>query len=64
MGATPFGARYYHARIGRWMSPDPLTVHGLGADLNPYAYVGGNVLGAIDPWGLEERTAGGTDRKV
>ena len=53
VGLTYFGARYYHARIGRWMSPDPLTVHGLGADLNPYAYVGGNVLGAVDPWGLD-----------
>ncbi|MEZ4259883.1 MAG: RHS repeat-associated core domain-containing protein [Polyangiaceae bacterium] len=52
VGLTYFGARYYHARLGRWMSPDPLTVHGLGADLNPYAYVGGNVLGAVDPWGL------------
>ena len=61
VGLTYFGARYYHARIGRWMSPDPLTVHGLGADLNPYAYVGGNVLGAVDPWGLDGIGADGVE---
>ena len=53
VGATYFGARYYQARLGRWMSADPMTVHGLGADPNPYAYVDGRVMSSVDPWGLE-----------
>jgi len=32
-----------------------LAVHGLGADLNVYAYVSGHALKAIDPFGLEEK---------
>jgi hypothetical protein len=39
--------------LQRWVSADPLTIHGLGADLNVYAYVGGSALKAIDPIGLE-----------
>jgi RHS repeat-associated protein len=54
VGATYFGARYYNAHLGRFMSPDPLTIHGMGADLNPYAYVGGRVTSLVDPWGLED----------
>ena len=53
VGATPFGARYLNARLGRWMSPDPLSVHAAAADLNVYAYVGGRVASHVDPWGLE-----------
>ena len=52
VGITYFGARYYQAALGRWMSADPLTIHGLGADLNPYAYVGGSPLARVDPFGL------------
>ena len=54
VGATYFGARYYQARLGRWMSADPMTVHGLGADPNPYAYVAGHVMRGVDPFGLQE----------
>ncbi len=39
------------------MSPDPLTVHGLGADLNVYAYVSGQVLKNVDPLGLDPTNA-------
>ena len=53
VGATYFGARYYQARLGRWMSADPLTIHGLGGDLNPYAYVAGRVMSSVDPFGLD-----------
>ncbi len=53
VGLTYFGARYYSAELGRWLSPDPLAVHGLGGDLNPYGYVRGNVMGAVDAWGLD-----------
>ena len=52
VGLTYFGARYYHAALGRWMSADPLTVHALGADPNPYAYVSGSPLAQRDPIGL------------
>ena len=52
VGATYFGARYYQPYLGRFMSADPLTIHGLGSDLNPYAYVGGHVTSAVDPLGL------------
>jgi len=52
VGLTYFGARYYSPYMGRFVSPDPLTVHALGADLNPYAYVSGRVFNATDPNGL------------
>ncbi|MGZ9211666.1 MAG: RHS repeat-associated core domain-containing protein [Candidatus Binatia bacterium] len=54
IGATYFGARYYQPYLGRFMSADPLTVHGLGSDLNPYAYVSGRVMTNVDPLGLEK----------
>jgi RHS repeat-associated protein len=54
VGLHYFGARYYSAHLGRWLSPDPLAIHGLGADLNPYAYVHGNVLSSVDPFGLDD----------
>jgi RHS repeat-associated protein len=52
VGANYFGARYYNANLGRFLSADPLTIHGLGSDLNPYAYVSGKVMREIDPFGL------------
>lgn len=54
VGLTYFGARYFHTRLGRWASPDPLTIHTGGADPNPYAYVRGRVSTAVDPFGLDE----------
>jgi RHS repeat-associated protein len=53
VGLTYFGARYYQAELGRWVSADPLTIHGLGSDLNPYAYVGGRVMSHVDLFGLQ-----------
>ena len=53
VGLTYFGARYLNTNLRRWISPDPLTIHGMGGDSNPYAYVGGRTLSAVDPWGLE-----------
>jgi hypothetical protein len=40
--------------LGRWISADPLAIHALGADINPYAYVHGRVTTATDPLGLAE----------
>ncbi len=42
-------ARYYHAKLGRFISEDPL---GLAAGPNAYQYAGGNPIMAIDPSGL------------
>jgi RHS repeat-associated protein len=53
VGLEYFGKRYYAPGLGRWVSPDPLAVHGLGADGNVYAYVRGRALVATDPIGLE-----------
>jgi RHS repeat-associated protein len=48
VGLTYFGARYYAPALGRWISADPLTIHGLGSDANPYAYVAGRVGSVVD----------------
>ncbi len=53
VGLTYFGARYLSTNLRRWISPDPLTVHGGAGDSNPYAYVGGRTLAFTDPWGLD-----------
>lgn len=44
LGLAYFGARYYSPFLGVWMSPDPLTIHGGGSDINPYAYVHGSPI--------------------
>ena len=49
-----FGKRFLSTHLNRWVSADPLTIHGLGADLNVYVYVSGHVLKSVDPMGLEE----------
>ncbi|HKQ70887.1 MAG TPA: toxin TcdB middle/N-terminal domain-containing protein, partial [Polyangiaceae bacterium] len=51
VGLQYFGERYYAPALNRWISADPLTIHGLGADLNAYAYVHGSVVNAVDPDG-------------
>jgi RHS repeat-associated protein len=53
VGLTYFGARYYQPNLGRWISADPLSVHGLGSDLNMYAYVNGLPTMSTDEDGLQ-----------
>ena len=55
VGLTYFGKRFLSTNLNRWVSPDPLTIHGLGADLNVYAYVSGAVLKSVDPLGLNDK---------
>lgn len=51
VGLAYFGARYLSLGLGRWMSPDPVTIHEVGSDPNPYAYVNGRPLVSVDPNG-------------
>lgn len=53
IGLVYFGYRYYSPALMRWISADPLTIHGLGSTSNPYAYVAGNPSNSADPTGLD-----------
>lgn len=52
VGLQYFGKRFLNPYLGRFVTPDPLAVHLLRADLNLYAYVSGQTLRATDPLGL------------
>ena len=58
VGLIYFGARYYAPALGRWLSPDPLAIHGLGGDANPYAFAAGSPVGNVDPYGLDSGCLG------
>ena len=53
VGLVYFGARYYSPNLQQWMSPDPLTIHALASDFNPYTYVGHSPLQTVDLFGLQ-----------
>lgn len=53
IGLHYFGARYYDARIGRWLTQDPLR-----SAWSPYSYVHNAPLTYVDLFGLSEELPG------
>jgi len=49
-GLMYYRARYYHPRLARFISEDPI---GLSGGINAYAYAQGNPVSFIDPYGLD-----------
>jgi RHS repeat-associated protein len=56
VGLVYFGKRYYSPQLGRFISPDPLTIHGLAGDTNPYEFANGSPITFSDPTGLDGET--------
>ena len=50
-GLLYYRARYYHPRLQRFISEDPIGF--LGGSINFYAYVDNNPIRGVDPFGLE-----------
>ena len=61
VGLTYYGARYFVPGLGRWASPDPLTIHALGSDLNPYSFVQGSPYMYVDRLGLDSQEQNSCD---
>jgi RHS repeat-associated protein len=59
VGLHYFGKRFLSSSLNRWISADPLTIHTLSADINPYAYVHGSPLRSVDPFGLQDSEGSG-----
>jgi RHS repeat-associated protein len=66
-GFSYFGARYYEAAIGQWLSPDPIQSRLQGSpdtfglvlskSLSSYVYASGNPLRFMDPDGQQDQEA-------
>lgn len=50
-GYDYFGAKYYDARIGRFLSVDPHASNDVA--LSPFSYAGNNPLAYVDPTGMD-----------
>jgi RHS repeat-associated protein len=53
-GLHYFRARFYDAKLGRFISEDPIGLN--GGDVNIYNYVGGNPQNFTDPSGLQSQS--------
>ncbi len=60
IGIDYYRARYYSPAIGRFLSEDPAGFKGSGTNL--YAYVDGDPIDAIDPFGLSSLVYNGATR--
>ena len=58
VGLHYFGARYYSAYLGRWLSPDAPVTHGIGVG-NSYDYSANNPYNYTDPDGNSPTTHNG-----
>jgi len=54
-GLYYYGARYYDAKLCKWISTDPIMNYNILEDLNLYSYCHNNPIMIIDPDGREER---------
>jgi RHS repeat-associated protein len=54
VGLVYYGARYYVPGIGRWASPDPMTIHAMAANSNPYSFVKASPYRYLDPAGFDD----------
>jgi RHS repeat-associated protein len=52
-----FGARYYDARIGRWLAVDPIA--NASPEISAYAYAHNNPLSFLDPNGMRDTVIDG-----
>jgi len=50
-GLYYYRARYYDAKVGRFVSKDPIGL--AGGDINLYSYVSNNPVNFVDPYGLQ-----------
>ena len=60
-GLVQFGARWYDAATGCWLSKDPILLEG---GLNLYAFCGNDPVNYVDPLGLCEGTLSEKDRAM
>ena len=61
VGLIYYGARYFSPWIERWASPDPLFIHGIAGDADPYGFVRNAPYRYVDPVGFGDAPQQQTD---